>query len=53
MPLCTRGKKPDEYQSQNVPFFFKQWGVINKKKNWRFLDGLIWNAMPAKYLTLK
>lgn len=32
--------------SQNVPFFFKQWGGINKKKNGRLLEGLEWNQMP-------
>jgi protein gp37 len=43
----------DECQCQNVPFFFKQWGGVNKKKNGRSLDGQIWNDMPAKDLTPK
>lgn len=30
----------------NTPFFFKQWGGINKKKSGRLLDGKIWNEMP-------
>jgi len=30
----------------NVPFFFKQWGGTNKKKNGRILDGRIWSEMP-------
>ena len=30
----------------DVPFFFKQWGGINKKKNGRLLDGQIWDQMP-------
>jgi len=31
---------------QNVPFFFKQWGGINKKKNGRILEGRTWDEMP-------
>lgn len=30
----------------NVPFFFKQWGGMNKKKNGRSLDGKTYNGMP-------
>jgi protein gp37 len=30
----------------NVPFFFKQWGGVNKKKNGRVLEGKTWNEMP-------
>ena len=37
---------------QNVPFFFKQWGGVNKKKNGRSLDGRTWNAMPQQALAL-
>jgi protein gp37 len=33
----------------NVPFFFKQWGGINKKKTGRILDGRTWDEMPAFY----
>lgn len=33
-----------------VPFFFKQWGGVNKKKTGRLLDGKEWNQMPAYYL---
>ena len=29
-----------------VPFFFKQWGGINKKKNGRLLDGKEYNETP-------
>ncbi len=29
-----------------VPFFFKQWGGVNKKKNGRILEGRTWNEMP-------
>lgn len=31
----------------NVPFFFKQWGGTNKKKNGRVLLGQTWDSMPA------
>jgi protein gp37 len=33
-------------QQQDVPFFFKQWGGINKKKTGRLLEGKIWDEMP-------
>ena len=33
-------------QSQNVPFFFKQWGGKNKKKTGRLLDGRTYDEMP-------
>lgn len=32
--------------NENIPFFFKQWGGFNKKKNGRVLDGRIWDEMP-------
>jgi len=31
----------------NVPFFFKQWGGINKKKSGRILEGKTWDSMPV------
>lgn len=37
----------DQCQKANVPFFFKQWGGINKKKAGRKLEGRIWNEMPS------
>lgn len=37
----------DDCQAQGVPFFFKQWGGFNKKKNGRELEGKIWNEWPA------
>ena len=30
-----------------VPFFFKQWGGFNKKKNGRQLQGRTWDEMPV------
>ncbi len=32
--------------ARNVPFFFKQWGGVNKKKAGRLLDGRTWDQMP-------
>lgn len=34
-----------------VPFFFKQWGGMNKKKNGRMLNGEFYNEMPQKIWT--
>ncbi len=31
-----------------VPFFFKQWGGINKKRAGRTLEGKLWNQTPGK-----
>ena len=36
----------DQCLDANVPFFFKQWGGVNKKKNGRLLDGKYWDEMP-------
>ena len=36
----------EQCDAANVPFFFKQWGGVNKKKAGRLLDGRIWDAMP-------
>lgn len=32
--------------SSQVPFFFKQWGGVNKKKTGRLLEGKTWDEMP-------
>lgn len=36
----------DQCLHEGVPFFFKQWGGFNKKKNGRVLAGVIWDEMP-------
>ncbi len=36
----------EKCQNSNTPFFFKQWGGVNKKKTGRKLDGRYWNEMP-------
>jgi protein gp37 len=33
---------------QNVPFFFKQWGGVNKKKAGRLLQGRTWDNYPEE-----
>ena len=35
----------DKCEKDNIPFFFKQWGGVNKKKNGRLLDGKIYDGM--------
>ena len=40
----------DQCLSQKVPFFFKQWGGVNKKKAGRLLDGRTWDEMPQAEL---
>ena len=37
----------NQCQNEKVPFFFKQWGGINKKKAGRELEGRIWNETPS------
>lgn len=37
----------DRCRDASVPFFFKQWGGVNKKKAGRELDGRIWSEMPG------
>ena len=34
-------------QRENVPFFFKQWGGVQKKRKGRELDGITWDEMPV------
>lgn len=37
----------DRCLALGVPFFFKQWGGVNKHRTGRNLDGRIWNQMPG------
>ena len=37
----------DQCVAQDTPFFFKQWGGTNKKRNGRLLDGQTWDQFPA------
>jgi len=36
----------DQCLKAKVPFFFKQWGGVQKKKAGRLLDGRTWDQMP-------
>jgi protein gp37 len=37
----------DRCRARGVPFFFKQWGGFQKKRNGRELDGRTWDEMPV------
>lgn len=36
----------DQCLVAKVPFFFKQWGGVNKKKTGRTLEGRTWDQLP-------
>lgn len=36
----------EQCSSSHVPFFFKQWGGVNKKKSGRILDGKVFDETP-------
>jgi protein gp37 len=38
----------DQCTETGVPFFFKQWGGVQKSKNGRELDGRTWDEMPRE-----
>ena len=44
----VRGIRDNCVQS-HVPFFFKQWGGVNKKRTGRILDGQTWDQFPSRY----
>ena len=37
----------DRCTHDGIPFFFKQWGGVNKKKTGRLLEGEVWDEMPS------
>lgn len=39
----------DQCIEADVPFFFKQWGGVNKKKKGRELQGRLWSQMPEHH----
>ena len=53
-PIKSRWVKEIKTQciDAKVPFFFKQWGGVNKKKNGRSLEGRTWDEMPPINATL-
>ncbi len=38
----------DRCAEAGVPFFFKQWGGVNKKRSGRLLEGKVHNGMPRR-----
>jgi protein gp37 len=36
----------DQCGARGVPFFFKQWGGVWKKRHGRELDGRTWDELP-------
>jgi protein gp37 len=43
----------DQCARAGVPFFFKQWGGVNKKKTGRRLDDRTWDEMPDDRIRLQ
>ena len=39
----------DQCRGSGVPFFFKQWGGVQKRKTGRILDGRTWDEMPVAW----
>ena len=42
----------DQCKKNDVAFFFKQWGGVQKKKTGRTLDGRTWDEMPSSLVAL-
>jgi protein gp37 len=42
----------DQCLAADVPFFFKQWGGVRKKKAGRELDGRVWSQMPMAAMAM-
>lgn len=42
----------DACLTSQVPFFFKQWGGVIKKRAGRILEGRTWDQMPAQTVTV-
>ncbi len=40
----------NQCKKAGVPFFFKQWGGVRKKKAGRELEGRTWDEMPVSYI---
>ncbi len=38
----------DQCVAAGVPFFFKQWGGVQRKRNGRMLQGRLWEQMPVE-----
>jgi hypothetical protein len=48
-PMDPKWVKDNQKQCRKlqVPFFFKQWGGVNKKRAGRVFDGKTWDGMPG------
>jgi protein gp37 len=46
MQECWVAQIRDQCVTKGVPFFFKQWGGVNKKRTGRLLEGRTWDEMP-------
>lgn len=46
MPESWVAQIRDQCVTKGVPFFFKQWGGVNKKRTGRLLEGRTWDEMP-------
>ena len=42
----------DQCLKAGVPFFFKQWGGVNKKRAGRLLEERTWNEMPVSFRSM-
>lgn len=40
----------DQCLEVSIPFFFKQWGGVQKKKTGRVLDGRTWDELPDVHM---
>ena len=40
----------DQCLAKEIPYFFKQWGGLNKKATGRTLEGKEWNQMPKNHI---
>lgn len=53
--VLARGRCPkdwvrsirDQCEVAKLPFHFKQWGGVNKKRTGRILDGRTWDELPT------
>ncbi len=41
----------DQCVKENIPYFFKQWGGVHKKKAGRIIEGKVWDQMPNSTIT--
>ncbi len=51
-PMCHEWATDirDQCVAEGIPFFFKQWGGVNKKTRGRMLEDKLWNEIPEDTL---